>query len=61
MYLINSQRVQSIMNMVLEISSLKKWWSNLWMDPTTKYLSQSVDHMDLEQRIKRLQRKGIWL
>ena len=49
------------MDIVSEMIKLKKWWSNFWMDPTTKYLSQSVDHIDLEQRIKRLQRKGIWL
>jgi hypothetical protein len=42
-------------------SSFKKWWTNLWMDPYTKYLANSVDHVDLEQRLQNLQRKGIWL
>jgi len=40
---------------------LKTFWKNLWMDPATKYLSQSKDHVDLEQRMKELQRKGIWI
>lgn len=43
------------------MTKLKNFWKNLWMDPVTKYLSQSVDHVDLEHRMKELQRKGIWL
>ena len=42
-------------------SKFKKWWTNLLMDPYTKYLSNAVDHVDLEQRLQNLQRKGIWL
>jgi hypothetical protein len=43
------------------MSKIKKWWNNIWMDPVTKYLEQATDHVDLENRIQRLQRKGIWL
>jgi len=40
---------------------IKTWWKNLWIDPVTKYLSKSTDHVDLEMRMKELQRKGIWI
>ena len=43
------------------MSKIKTWWTNLWMDPNTKYLSQATDHVDLEQRLRTLQRKGIWV
>jgi hypothetical protein len=43
------------------MSKFKTWWRNLWMDPYTKYLSQATDHVDLEQRLRTLQRKGIWI
>jgi len=44
------------------MSKLKAWWKNLWIDPVTKYLSQATDHVDLENRMKELQRKGMyWL
>ena len=43
------------------MKAIKKWWTNLWLDPATKYLSQSTDHVDLENRMKELQRKGIWV
>ena len=38
---------------------IKTWWKNLWIDPVTKYLSKSTDHIDLEMRMKELRRKGI--
>ena len=43
------------------MSKIKAWWRNLWIDPYTKYLSQATDHVDLEQRLRNLQRKGIWI
>jgi len=43
------------------MTKIKAFWKNLWMDPVTKYLSQSTDHVDLENRMKELQRKGIWI
>lgn len=42
-------------------SKLKAWWANFWMDPTTRYLSKATDHVDLENRMRELQRKGIWI
>jgi hypothetical protein len=49
------------MDIVSEMIKLKKWWSNFWMDPATRYLSAASDHVDLEMRMKELKRKGIWL
>lgn len=43
------------------MGKIKTWWKNLWMDPVTKYLSESTDHVDLENRLRNLQRKGIWI
>lgn len=43
------------------MTKLKNFWKNLWMDPTTKYLSAAKDHVDLEYRMKELRRKGIWI
>lgn len=43
------------------MKKIKAWWTNLWVDPVTKYLSKATDHVDLEHRMKELQRKGIWL
>lgn len=43
------------------MTKIKAFWKNLWMDPVTKYLSKSTDHVDLENRMKELQRKGIWI
>lgn len=30
-------------------------------DPIEKYLSESTDHVDLENRMKELKYKGIWV
>lgn len=43
------------------IHKLKLWWKNFRMDPHTKYLANSTDLVDLEQRMKKLQRQGIWV
>ena len=43
------------------MKNVKKWWKNLWVDSATKYLAQATDQYDLENRMKELQRKGIWL
>lgn len=42
---------------------LKKWLVNLFTakDPIEAYLSQSTDHVDLENRMKQLRYKGIWV
>jgi len=39
----------------------KLWWTRSQMSQIEKYLSESEDMVDLEQRQKRLQRRGIWL
>ena len=43
------------------MTKLKIWWSNFWLTPVEKYLNNSTDLVDLEQRQQELQRKGIWL
>lgn len=43
------------------MSNIKKWWNNIWKDPVTKYLEKSTDHVDLEHRMKEIQKKGIWI
>jgi hypothetical protein len=43
------------------IKAIKQWWVNLNKDPIEKYLSESVDLVDLENRQRDLQRKGIWI
>lgn len=43
------------------IKFIKAFLKKASMTPEEKYLSQSVDHVDLEARLKNLQRKGIWV
>ena len=43
------------------INAFKLWWKRSQMTQIEKYLSESHDLVDLEQRQKRLQRAGIWL
>lgn len=43
------------------LKSIAKWWKKTQMSPIEKYLSESQDMVDLEQRQQRLQRRGIWL
>ena len=43
------------------LKSIAKWWKKTQMSPIEKYLAESQDMVDLEQRQQRLQRKGIWL
>ena len=43
------------------MDKVKRWWKTFRMDPNTRYLSEAVDHVDLEQRLKKLQRQGIWV
>ena len=42
---------------------LKKWLVNLFTakDPVESYLAQATDHVDLENRMKQLRYKGIWV
>jgi hypothetical protein len=40
------------------IKSLKLWWKRSTMSSVERYLSESVDMVDLERRQKRLQHKG---
>ncbi len=39
------------------------WFKNLFKahDPVEKYLSESADLVDLENRLKELKHKGIWV
>ena len=41
---------------MLEI--IKKWWANLNKYSEQKYLEASKDHYDLEQRMKRIERRN---
>jgi len=43
------------------IKLFKLWWKRSQMSQVEKYLSESVDLVDLESRQKTLQRRGIWL
>jgi len=43
------------------MSALIEWFRKLNMSPQERYLSQAVDHYDLEQRQKELRYKGIWI
>ena len=40
-----------------------KFFKNLFtaQDPIEKYLSEASDHVDLENRMKELKYKGIWV
>lgn len=40
---------------------LKRWWSKGRMTPVERYLADSCDLVELEQRQKNLMRKGIWI
>lgn len=41
---------------MLEI--IKKWWTNFNKSSELKYLEASTDHYDLEQRMKRIERRN---
>jgi len=43
------------------IKAIKAWWNTPRMTPEEKYLSQSQDLVDLENRINELKRKGTWV
>lgn len=45
------------------MTTIKNWLANLFVakDPVEAYLSQSTDHVDLENRMKQLRYKGIWV
>jgi len=37
------------------------WLKKFFETPTERYLAQSADMYDLENRLKELRRKGIWV
>lgn len=45
------------------MTTIKKWLVNLFTakDPVNDYLASSYDLVDLENRLKELRRKGIWV
>jgi len=43
------------------IKAIKAWWNTPRMTPEEKYLAQSQDLVDLENRINELKRKGTWV
>ncbi len=45
------------------VQAIAKWFKNLFSakDPIETYLSQATDHVDLENRMKQLKYKGIWV
>lgn len=36
---------------------IKRWWADFGKSPEQKYLEASKDHYDLEQRMKRIDRR----
>ena len=43
------------------MSKIIAWFRKQSMDPVERYLSESTDLVDLENRQRDLARKGIWL
>ena len=45
------------------MTTIKNWLANLFIakDPVEAYLAQATDHVDLENRMKQLRYKGIWV
>ena len=45
------------------MTTIKNWLANLFIakDPVEAYLAQATDHVDLENRMKELKYKGIWI
>lgn len=45
----------------MSLSKLWKWFTKPRMSAAERYLSKATDHVDLEQRMKQLKYKGIWV
>ena len=45
------------------MTTIKNWLANLFIakDPVEAYLAQATDHVDVENRMKQLKYKGIWV
>ena len=45
------------------MTTIKNWLAKLFVakDPVEAYLAQATDHVDLENRMKQLKYKGIWV
>lgn len=43
------------------LKRIKEFFKRTTMSPEEKYLAESVDLVDLENRMKQLKHKGIWI
>ena len=42
------------------MEKIRNWWKRFNMTPVERYLSNAIDHYDLEQSQRELARKGLY-